>query len=115
MITATDFKALFPEFSEESDTRIDLFIPIAQLSVNENVWGAMTDPATAFLTAHILSMANRGGSGAAGPVTMEKVGDLQRGYGDLGSTLKSELATTPYGLEYLRLRNQLLVTPMLVC
>ncbi len=116
MIDSSYLKSLFPEFSSENDSRVELFIGIAASQIGSDAWGTLTDPATAYLAAHSLAMANRLGSGAAGPVTAEKVGDLSRNYGDLSSKLDSvELSSTPYGLEYLRMRRQVLVTPMVTC
>lgn len=112
MIDAGYFKALFPELSAESDARITIMIGIATLSVSPSAWGTLADPATAYLTAHMLALAKRGVGGASGPVTSSKVGELSRGYADLTALLKSELAATVYGAEYLRMRRQILVTPM---
>lgn len=106
---------MFPEFAAETDSRVDRFIDVAGLSVAEGPWGNMADTAKIYLTAHLLAMANRGQSGASGPVTGEKVGDLSRNYADMTSVFKNELAATPYGVEYLRLRRQVLVTPMVTC
>lgn len=114
-VTASTIKALFPEFAGETDARIDLFIGFAGNSINAAVWGTLTDQATSYLTAHLLSRANSGGAGG-GPVTMEKVGDLSRSYGQMsGETADylGELGLTAYGVEFGRLRRQIPVTPMI--
>lgn len=116
-VTAASIKALFPEFAAESDPRVDLFIGFAQNSISALVWGTLTDQATSYLTAHLLARANAGGAGG-GPVTSEKVGDLARGYGQLGGKTADsigELGLSSYGIEYARLRRQIPVTPMITC
>lgn len=119
--TAENIKVLFPEFSSVSDQRIENFIEIAKLSVNEAVWKSSYGTGLSYLTAHLLKRAGagggvQGGSSNAGMVTSEKVGELQRSYAlpnfSGGSAEDSLLATTSYGIEYLRLRRQILVTPM---
>lgn len=115
MINSAYVKELFPEFESEPDSRISILISIASKSVSEGVWGDLTDPATGYLTAHLLAMSKRGASGGSGPVTMEKVGELSRGYGQLSVDGNAELASTVYGAEYLRLRRMILVTPMITC
>ena len=119
--TAENIKDLFPEFSAVSDTRIENFIEIASLSLSEKVWGSSYGTGLSYLTAHLLKRAGagggvQGGSSNPGVVTSEKVGELQRSYAlpnfSGGSAEDSLLATTSYGAEYLRLRRQILVTPM---
>jgi hypothetical protein len=115
MIDAAYVKELFPEFGSEQDSRVNLFISIAALSVDSSVWDTLTDPATGYLTAHLLAMSKRGASGGSGPVTSEKVGDLARGYGQLSILGSEELASTAYGIEFLRLRRMLVTSPLVVC
>lgn len=119
--TAENIKALFPEFSSVSDQRIENFIEIAKLSVAEKVWGSSFGTGVSYLTAHLLKRAGvgggvQGGSSNPGVVSSEKVGELQRSYAlpnfSGGSAEDALLATTSYGMEYLRLRRQILVTPM---
>ena len=119
--TAENIKALFPEFGSVTDQRIENFVEIARLSVSEKAWGSSYGTGLSYLTAHLLKRAGvgggvQGGTSQAGVVTSEKVGELQRSYAlpnfSGGSAEDSLLATTSYGMEYLRLRRQLLVTPM---
>ena len=114
-------KALFPEFSAVNDVRIQALLDIANLSVSQKVWGSAYAPGMAYLVAHLLKRSGAatgvsGGSSNAGTVSSEKVGELQRSYsapgGSSSSGEDSLLSTTSYGMEYLRLRRQLLVTPM---
>lgn len=110
-VLPADIKDLFPEFASVSDARIQLFIDQASLSVNASVWGNKADFGIQYLTAHLITVANRGGSGAAGPITSEKVGDLQRSYANNVSASAHELGSTGYGMEFLRLRRSLFITP----
>ena len=114
-------KALFPEFSAVNDVRIQALLDIANLSVSQKVWGSAYAPGMAYLVAHLLKRSGAaigvsGGSSNAGTVSSEKVGELPRSYSAPGGSGSSGedafLSTTSYGMEYLRLRRQLLVTPM---
>lgn len=117
---AATIKALFPEFSSVSDLRIEKFVEVAKLSVNEKSWKESYGVGVSYLTAHLLKRAGsgggvQGGSSNAGVIASEKVGELQRTYAQpnvSGSGNDAILATTSYGVEYLRLRRQLLITPM---
>lgn len=117
----TYIKALFPEFSTVNDVRIQALIDIANLSVSQKVWGSSYTPGIAYLVAHLLKRSGAaagvsGSSSQAGTVSSEKVGELQRSYASpsmSGSSAEDALlSTTSYGIEYLRLRRQLLITPM---
>lgn len=114
-------KALFPEFSAVNDTRIQALLDIANLSVSQKVWGSAFAPGMAYLVAHLLKRSGvaagvSGGNSNAGTISSEKVGELQRSYAAPAMSGSSSddalLSTTSYGMEYLRLRRQLIVTPM---
>lgn len=117
---ASTVKSLFPEFSAVSDARIENFIEVAKLSVSEKSWKESYGVGVSYLTAHLLKRAGsgggvQGGSSNAGVIASEKVGELQRTYAQTNVSSSAEdsiLATTSYGVEYLRLRRQLLITPM---
>ncbi len=120
-VDAAYIQMLFPEFSAVNPSRISAFIGIAQNSLNSNVWGTAYDAGLAYLTAHLLKKSGpgggvQGGTSTAGPITQERVGELSRSYGtvDVGSNSSADalLATTSYGLEYLRLRRLIPTTPM---
>ena len=108
-------KALFPEFATEDDVRVEMFISIATQSVSPAVFLGLTDPATAYLAAHYLAMSKRGSIGASGAVTSSSVGDLARSYASPDASLDAELSGTPYGIQYLWFRRQILITPMVTC
>ncbi len=120
-VDAAYIQMLFPEFAAVDPSRITAFLGIAQTSMNVAVWGNAYDPGLAYLTAHLLKKSGpgggvQGGTSTAGPLTQERVGELSRSYGavDLGSASAADalLATTSYGMEYLRLRRLIPTTPM---
>lgn len=118
--TAENIKSIFPEFSGVSDTRIENFIEIAKLSLNEKVWGSSYGAGLSYLTAHLLKRSGPGGGVHGGTssafVASERVGELQRSYAlpnfQGASAEDVLLASTSYGIEYLRLRRQIVTTPM---
>ncbi|HEX5034651.1 MAG TPA: DUF4054 domain-containing protein [bacterium] len=119
-VSSGDITAFAPEFSAVPGATIDLYINLAKLSVNAAKWGGKTDFGIILLTCHMLKLkaSNEAGSagGSVGPVTSEKVGDLQRSYGSFaggsGGSDPSSLGLTTYGQEFLRLRNSLVITPL---
>lgn len=112
-ITAAQVKVFATEFEDEDDSRINTFISYAENYINSSVFGTKADFARLLYTAHLLTISARGSSGASGPLTSEKVGDLQRSYASPGSVTDS-LESTSYGLEFLRLRKTLLISPIVV-
>jgi hypothetical protein len=114
-MTPAQFKDRFAEFATVSDSRIQLFLDEAALSVNVSLWGIKADLGQAYLAAHLLTIDKRGGSGAAGMVTSEKVGDLSRNYAAPNTgALDPTLSATSYGIEFLRLRRSILISPMVL-
>lgn len=97
------FRILAQEFAGVTDTAVNQWLSVAEKLVNvgclDNERAAM---ALALYAAHMLSISNRSmsGSGATGPVTSEKEGDLQRSYGEVkgGDTY---LGQTSYGQQCL--------------
>lgn len=94
---------------------VDLIQIVApELAGNANLNGAITmaegqvaanhcqrESAVAYLAAHILTIAGRGGTGGA--VTSETEGSLSRSFGSTGST--DGLGSTSYGQEVQRLNR----------
>jgi hypothetical protein len=76
------------------------------LQLDEDTCGTRYDLISKYLAAHLGTITLRGASGAAGPVTSEKVGPLARSYAAPYSD-STDLESTPYGQEYLRLINTL--------
>lgn len=105
------FKVLAPEFSEETKKTLDLITPVAERQVPIGKWGDKTEEAVIYLVAHMLKMSQR--NGRVGGVTASTTASLSRSYGGL-STIKGSLDLTSYGVEFQRIRKQLVITPIVV-
>lgn len=119
MALRDDLKVLGPEFTSETDDRLDQFLDWAALSINRRVFGSKADLATILLAAHYLTRfpSSGGNASQSGSITMEKVGELQQSYSDLSGKAEPsdvELMTTSYGARYVTLRRSTLATPLVV-
>jgi len=115
-VSASDITSRFTEFASVSSTIINLMIDDAELSVNRAVWGLKADLATIYLVAHLLTLAGQGtGGGSTGAVIEKKVGDLTKKFASpqMKST-DSGLGSTSYGRLFLRLRKEIVKSPMVV-
>lgn len=120
-LTPEEVKAFAPEFAAVEDSEVQSYIDIAQEFICESKWGEVkAKKALMLLTCHFLKdmgLGAGGSSSASGPVTMEKVGDLQRSYGSAtlskGSTSEQLFLTTKYGRAYILLRKTLVITPII--
>lgn len=113
-VTAAEVTDVATELATETSTRIELFIGIAREYLCEEKWGTKAKTAIILYTAHLLTLANRGATGAAGAVTSEKVGELSRNYGSAVGAENDELAQTPYGMMLMQMRRGILFTPIVV-
>jgi hypothetical protein len=107
--------ALFPEFANEGEDRINALLPVISMQVNANVFGVKTDYATALLLCHTLKISPTvgGASGSGGPVTQERIGDLSRSYGQVDSSAGyGAYGNSPYGILFAQLRAQCVRGPM---
>jgi hypothetical protein len=127
-VTVDHVVDIAPEFAEYAETddgeaTIETYIEIAMEFVCASKWGseAKAIKAVSLLTAHFLKDLGVGSaagvsSSAAGPITMERVGDLQRSYGSSavtsGPMAEQLLSKTKYGRTYLALRRTIVITPM---
>lgn len=111
--TAKDVKDFAGEFSEASDSKIELFLEYARSWVHETKWGNKQKFAEILMCCHLLTLQQRGG-GVSGPVTAERVGDVNISYGQAASTGNEALSTTAYGLQFLALRKTLIITPIVI-
>lgn len=130
-IDAATLKARYPALASASDGLAALCIADAQAEIDPAIWIASdVDRATMALAAHYVAVA-LGSSGSAGQTitlpgggtvetagaaNMIAVGDVKVAFGAKGSSISSgggrsfseayadDLASTPYGLEFLRLR-----------
>jgi hypothetical protein len=125
-VTYEDVIKVAPEFATlaedvEGQTQIEDQIELARLFVSEDKWGTghKTVKAISLVSAHLLKVlgfGNTQGSTVSGPVTMEKVGDLQRSYSQLSmdkmSVSEGLFSQTSYGRTFLLLRKTLIITPL---
>lgn len=130
-LDAAALKARFPALASASDDLTALCIADATSEIDRNLWiDTDVDRATMALAAHYVAVAiGSSGSGGqtialpgggsvetAGAANMIAVGDVKVAFGAKGSSSSSggggtlseayadDLASTPYGLEFLRLR-----------
>lgn len=81
--------------------------------MSRSQFGDCADLAEALIAAHLITIALRGGSGPAGPVTAESAGGLSRSYASATITSQSEFwASTSFGQRYLQIARTRLTTPI---
>jgi len=117
-------RGLWPEFaSDPADAIVDLFIETATSQMSVTRWGKLFELGAITLAAHMLALRKRSlaaaGSALGGPVgglTALSTGDESISFGAVGAATAGDedtsLRTTPYGLEYLRLKSMLVLTPI---
>lgn len=99
-----------PELATVDPAKVTQAIAYAGLYIKAAPFGERYDFAIILMTAHLLTMSNRRGTG--GSATQKKVGDMSVSYSS-GDLKEDSLRNTSYGQEYLNLRKLNLVTPML--
>lgn len=114
MATRDDVVAIAPELATESTERMDYFLAMASLRVSSSAWGSKQNMAHALMTAHMLTLTNRGKTGAVGPVSSQSVGGVSVVYGSASSFGGSEYDQTVYGQMFLQLRKGLPITPVVL-
>ena len=109
-MTPSEFKTRFPEFSTETDARVQLFITDADPMFDVARWDSLYSLGVANYVAHFLTVANaQAAAGAAGKMLdtklSKKVGDLAVTNSEiaLSARMKDPFMATPYGIEYRRL------------
>lgn len=109
------FLTLFDEFSKVKPEKIQAYLDLAAMRLPASVWGTAANYAACLLTAHMLTASGRGGQGAGGgAVNNQAVGDLSRGFASCfePGTGDSVLRTTRYGLDFIALRKETIVSIM---
>lgn len=113
----TLLRTIAPEFEELEDTVLQTWLDLTQPLVSKSAFGAAYEQAVAYLAAHRMKMAGLGESGAFGSaidragVTSYTEGSTSVSFGSNASSAvaaDSSLTQTPYGLEYLRLRQAII-------
>lgn len=105
-LSVSDFKTDFPEFQSVDNGVVTRFINKAELRVNRTEWGNKADDGVGYLAAHLLKRMQQGDGAAAGPVSSERVGDINVSYGVSEDFKDRELASTVYGRQYLDLCSE---------
>jgi hypothetical protein len=110
MASVSDFQTRFPEFCDQSDSRIQLFLnDTALLMASETKWLGFYDVAQQYYTAHFLVVADTTESGDTNilaPVKHQEVDDvtIKSAIGDVSPTF-DELNSTSYGKRYISYRK----------
>ena len=113
----TLLRTIAPEFEKLEDTVLQTWLDLTQPLVSKSAFGAAYEQAVAYLAAHRMKMAGLGESGAFGSaidragVTSYTEGSTSVSFGSGASSAAaadSSLTQTPYGLEYLRLRQAII-------
>jgi hypothetical protein len=129
--SSDNLRTLYPEFADAvvyPDADVDEFIGWAAAEMDATVWGSFFERGALALAAYLLKLAKdsagaaSGGIIAVGSVTSVKTGDLSLGFGSLAGVLTgvsspsdAALMTNRYGVEYIRLRDLVVATPIYIC
>lgn len=114
MSSLATYRAMVPEHADPvvADATVELWLAYAAKRHDPAVFGSVFTEAMVFYAAHHISrLPGVGGGNAdeAGPVLMQRDGDLQRQYGQIMTQMMTagdaDLATTRYGLFYLQIRD----------
>ena len=112
--TAAEVKTFAPEFASEADPRIEMFIGLAADYVNASQFGTKEKQALILVTCHQLKLNPSSGVTNAGPVSSEKVGDLQVSYAVASPGQGNEWSLTSYGQQFEALKRTIKRTPLVV-
>jgi hypothetical protein len=105
-MTPAEFKTRFPEFTSETDQRVQLFIDDAASFFDVERWDDLYEVGVAYFVAHELAQANAataaGGQAGAGDDLTTKVGDVSvtRDTTLLNKQANDPFMKTAYGQKY---------------
>lgn len=118
-ITAQDVTNVAPEFTCVPNSEIDTYIDLAGQIICAEKFGDKGKSALALVAAHLMKEIGIGSdpsSSNSGLVTSEKVGDLQRSYGQVAFTSASAqdqlFLTTKYGRLFLIIKKSIFFSPL---
>lgn len=121
MITVSDFRTRFPEFSDDvefPDDRVQLFIDdsVDDIGSDEDRWCNKYDRAQAYYTAHLLILGTKTEAGdftaSLGAVKSKSAGGVSVSRGTVDKDRSDNdglLASTSYGVQFLSIRNSCFV------
>lgn len=116
MASVADFQTRFPEFCNQDDDRVQMFLDDAALRMNSpDKWLDFYDVAHQYLAAHYLYLAQQtesGDGGVTGPISHQEVDDviIKQAVAEAAPT-QDELLSTAYGKRYWTYRKTALVGP----
>jgi hypothetical protein len=93
---------------DDNDEVVTLVLDQVALEVPESVFGRFTELAQRYLAAHLLKMAHNSAN-ADGKLASETVGSVSQSFTLPYFTTKTVLGATQYGMEFLELRNRVIV------
>lgn len=105
MATVTEFRTRFPEFTDQLDARIQLFLDDAALLMSTPAkWLGFYDVAMCYQAAHLLYVGmqtEQGDGGVMGPIKKQEVDDviIEQAVNGVSPTA-SDLHSTAYGKRY---------------
>ena len=111
MASVVDFQTRFPEFSDEGNERIQMFLDDTALIMGADArWLGFYDVAQLYHTAHLLVAAlatEAGDSGILAPVKHQEVDDvvIKNAISDVKPTFE-DLYSTSYGKRYVSYRRK---------
>ena len=111
MATVVEFQARFPEFCDEKNERVQLFLDDAALAMGSaSRWLVFYDVAQQYYAAHLLVAAlatESGDSGILAPVSHQEVDDvvIKSAVNSVEATLE-DLYSTSYGKRYISYRRK---------
>lgn len=109
LCTPSDIRNMTSEFDSLTDPRVQFYIDLADLEINEDAWGSRAKAAEMLLTCHkmvVMGALNSGqgaGSSASGAVQAVSVGDVSVTYASDSASDPSDLNASSYGREYARM------------
>lgn len=107
-VTWADVVALDPELATIPTATQTAILEAVKIMIHACPWGSKYDLAVKLLAAHFGKLWLLKAGGAGGPVLKEKVGQIERSYGNIFSTSGKALDQTMWGQWYQMLLNGLL-------
>ena len=112
MVTLSEFRIRFPEFSAVLDARIEIFLSDAEEDLSLLAWGKYYDRGVYYLTAHRLTLADSTQTSSTFATNSKSVGSVSIGYAV--NARDDNYSATKYGQEYLNLKLKIRAVPCLI-